>query len=236
MQSFLNKKLVIAATAVAVLGGAGVAVAATQSSSGSGEQAYINDLAGRLDVTPSALTAAIKAADNDQINAALAAKRLTQAEATALEQRIQQSSGAPFLGAELGRGLGRAGFRGGLLANGTAAAAQYLGISEAALRAELAAGQSLDAIANATADKSAVGLKAAIIAAQTKQLNAAAGTHKITSQQEQKLLSNLSNRIDALLARSGTGPAGRWGRAGTWTRRGATGASGSSLFGSSPSA
>ena len=52
MRSILNRKLVIAATALVMLAGAAVAVAATQSSSGSGEQAYINDLAGRLNVTP----------------------------------------------------------------------------------------------------------------------------------------------------------------------------------------
>ena len=94
MNPFLNKKLVIAATTVAMLGGTAAALAATQSSSGSGAQAYVNDLAGRLGVTPAALSTAIKAADSDQINAAVAAGRLTQAQATRLAQRIAQSASA----------------------------------------------------------------------------------------------------------------------------------------------
>ena len=84
MKAFLSKRLVIGATGLVVLAGAAGAVAATQGSTGFGSQAYINDLAGRLGVTPSALTAAIKASDSDQIDAALAAGRLTQAQATAL--------------------------------------------------------------------------------------------------------------------------------------------------------
>lgn len=231
MNPFLNKKLVIAATTVVMLGGAAAALAATQSSSGSGGQAYVNDLAGRLGVTPTALSTAIKAADSDQINAAVAAGHLTQAQATKLEQRIAQSTSAPLLGGDLRHGFG-AGRRGGGLVDVSAAASQYLGIGEATLRSDLAAGKSLDAIANATSNKSAAGLKAAIIASQTSRLSAAVSAGTITSQQESQRLSDLSSRIDALLQRTWSGQTG--GRAGGWARRGvtgATGATGSSLFG-----
>ncbi|MGD0387204.1 MAG: hypothetical protein ABSB73_13860 [Solirubrobacteraceae bacterium] len=227
MKSRLSKKLVIAATAAVLLGGAAVAVAATQSSSGSGEQAYINDIAGRLQVSPSALTAAIKAADNDQITAAVAAKRLTPAEATSLEQRIAQSTSAPLLGGRFGRGFGHAGSRGGLR-DITSAAAQYLGISESTLRSDLAGGKSLDAIANSTPDKSASDLQSAVLASLTTQLNAAANAGTITSAQKNRRLTNLSSRIDAVLADSWSGHAGSGtrGRGGPWGGRGATGASG----------
>ncbi|HXR13622.1 MAG TPA: hypothetical protein VN740_03105 [Solirubrobacteraceae bacterium] len=220
----------MAAVGLAVLAGAGGAVAATQSGSPSAsaqEQAYISDLAAKLGVTPSALTAAIKATDNDQINAAVAAGRLTTAQADALKASIQAST-SPLPGLHFG--MGSHGFGSGRLGV-TSAAVQYLGISEATLRADLSAGQSLDAIANATAGKSAAGLKAAIIAAETTGLNTAVTNGDITSQQEQQRLSDLSSRLDTLLAQtwSGTGAggggwAGRgWGRGGGYARDGATG-------------
>lgn len=220
MKSFLSKKLVIGASGLVVLAGAAGAVAATQGSSGLGAQAYVNDLAGRLGVTPSALTAAIKASDNDQIDAALAAGRLTQAQATALKARIQMSTGVPLLGHRL---AAREGLRAGAAGSATTAA-QYLGISEATLHADLAAGQSLAQIATASAGKSVAGLRAAIIAAETTRLNAAVSAGRITSQQEQRRLSNLSSRIDALLHRT-------WNGGGAWTgsRRGP------GLFGPQPS-
>ena len=209
MTSFLSKKVVIGAAAVVVLACAGGAVAATQSSTSPGAQAqaYLNDLAGKLGVTPSALSAAIKAADSDQINAALAAGRLSAAQAAALNARIQASTTAPLFGG----GFGRHGFGGGGRSGIDAAAATYLGISETTLRSDLAAGQSLNAIAAATANKSAAGLKAAIIAAETTELNTAVSNNQITSAQEAQRLSDLSSRIDALLARTWTPGSGGWG-------------------------
>ncbi|MGO9788872.1 MAG: hypothetical protein ACLP8S_04885 [Solirubrobacteraceae bacterium] len=204
MKSFLSKKLVVGVTGLAVLGGAGGALAVThsstaQSSKNSGSQAYISDLAGRLNVTPSALTAAVKAADIDQVNAALAAGRLTQTQATAAEQRIQQSSGVPFFG----DARGGSGFRGGAGHN-DATVVGYLGITKKALRSDLRAGKSLATIANATPGKSAAGLKAAIIAADTTRLNTAVSSGKITAQQEQQRLAELSSRVDTLLQRTWT--------------------------------
>lgn len=220
MKSFLSKRLVIGASGLVVLAGAAGAVAATQGSGGVGSQAYINDLAGRLGVTPSALTTAIKASDNDQIDAAVAAGRLTQAQATALKARVQMSTGVPFLG----HGLGARGFRAGF-AGSAATAAQYLGISEATLHADLQAGQSLAQIATATPGKSVAGLRAAIIAAETTRLNGAVSAGRITSQQQQRRLSNLSSRIDALIQRT-------WNGGGAWTG----GGRGPGLFGPPPTA
>ncbi len=220
VKAFLNKRLVIGATGLAVLAGAAGAVAATQGSPGFGARAYINDLAGRLGVTPSALTAAIKASDSDRIDAAVAAGRLTPAQATALKARIQASTGVPFLGRRFGAGGPRGAFGGS-----AASAAQYLGISEATLHADLQTGQSLAQIATATPDKSVGGLKAAVIAAETTRLDAAVSAGRITSQQAQQRLTNLSSRIDALLQRT-------WNGAGAW----AGGGRGPGLFGSHPTA
>jgi hypothetical protein len=202
--------LAIGATGLVLLGGAGgaVAVAATQGSAGSGRQAYIDDVAKHLNVSSSALTAAMKAAGNDQIEAAVAAGRITQSQANALKQRIQQGGGVPFFGHRFGgNGLG----------NGVAA--QYLGISAATLRSELQAGKSLAQIASSTPGKSVEGLKAAIVSAEKARLEKAVSSGSITSQQEQERLGNLSTRIEAQLQRtglrgrhyggSGFGPSGR---------------------------
>ncbi len=196
MKSFLNRKLVIGASGLVLLGSGAGALAATQISGGSGAQAYVNDLAKHLNVTPSTLTAAIKAADYDRIDAAVSAGRLTQAQANALKQRIQQSTGVPFFGHRFGRG--RFGAR-------SAATAQYLGISEATLRSDLQSGRSLAQITSSTPGKSVGGLKAAIIAAATTRLDKAVSDGQITSQQEQQRLTNLSSRIDALIQRTWAG-------------------------------
>lgn len=242
-----GRKAAIAAVGLAVLAGAGGAVAATQNGStnrSSEEQAYLNDLAGKLGVTPSALSAAIKATDSDQIDAALAAGRLSTAQADALKARLQASS-SPLPGLGLGLGLGGHRFGGpaaaGGFADGLSAAVGYLGISEQTLRSDLRSGQSLDTIAAGIAGKSADGLKAAIIAAETARLDTAVSDGTITSAQEQQRLSALSSRLDGLLAQSFSGRGGPGGPAGAWGggrrgfgrgRYGATGPSGTdALFG-----
>jgi hypothetical protein len=94
--------------------------------------------------------------------AAVAAGRLTQAQATALKQRIQQSNGVPFFGHRFGGG----GFGGR-----GAVAAQYLRISRATLRTDLQSGKSLAQIASSTSGKPVGGLKAAILAAAKIRLD-----------------------------------------------------------------
>ncbi len=216
MKSFSSRKLAIGATGLVLLAGAGgaVAVAATQGSAGSGRQAYIDDVAKHLNVSPSALTAAMTAARNDQIEAAVAAGRITQSQADALKQRNQQSGSAPFFGhgfASRGfgspHGFGGPGGPGGFGGQGGfgAAAAQYLGISPATLHTELESGKSLYDIASSTPGKSVEGLKAAVIGAAKTQLAKAVSSGWITTQQEQERLGNLSSQIGALLQRNGVG-------------------------------
>jgi hypothetical protein len=188
VKSSLNKKLVIGASGLMLLVGAGGAVAATQSSGSSPRQAYVNDVAKRLNVSPSALSNAMKAAAIDRINAAVAAGRLTQAEANTLKQRIQNGQGAGFLW-----------HRHRALRAGLHVAAQYLGISPQTLRSDLRSGKSLAEIAGSTPGKSVAGLKSAILAAAKTRLDAAVKNGRITGQQEQKVLTRLSSRIDMLL-------------------------------------
>jgi hypothetical protein len=196
LKSPLNRKLVVGATGLVLLGGAGgaVAVATTQDSAGSGRQAYIDDVAKHLNVTPGSLTAAMKAAAYDRIEAAVAAGRITQSQADAVKQRIEQGGGVPFFGHRFGGG--------GLGGHGVAA--QYLGISPATLRGELQSGKSLAQIASSTPGKSVEGLKAAIVSAEKTRLEKAESSGLMTSQQEQERLGDLSSRIEALLQRTGT--------------------------------
>jgi hypothetical protein len=197
LKSLLSKKLVVGAAGLVLLGGASgaVAVGATQGSGGSGRQAYIDDVAKHLNVTPGALTASMKAAGYDRIDAAVAAGGITQSQADALKQRIEQGGGVPFFGHRFaGRGLG-----------GHGVAAQYLGISAATLRSDLQAGKSLAQIASSTPGKSVEGLKAAIVSAEKTRLEKAVSSGSITSQQEQERLGNLPSRIEALLQRTGVG-------------------------------
>lgn len=195
MKSFLNRKVVIGATGLLLLVGAGGAVAATQVSGSSGRQAYVDDVAKHLHVSPSALTSAMKAAMVDRIDAAVAAGRLTQAQADAIKQRVQQSTAMPFFGHQFGHdGFG-----------GHDAAAQYLGISRATLRSELQSGKSLTQIASTTPGKSVAGLKAAILATSKTRLEKAVSSGLITRQQEQQRLAALPGRIDSMLQRTGVG-------------------------------
>ena len=197
MKSFSSRKLAAGATGLILLGGAGgvVALASTQGSAGSGRQAYIDDVAKHLNVSPSALTAAMKAAGNDQIEAAVAAGRITQSQADALKQRAQHGGGVPFFDHRFDHG--------GLGGHGVAV--QYLGVTAATLRSELQSGKSLAQIASSTPGKSVEGLKAAIVSAQKTRLENAASSGLITSQQEQERLSNLSSRVEALLQHTGLG-------------------------------
>jgi hypothetical protein len=198
VNSLISRKLVVGATGLVLLGGAAGAVAATQFAGGSSQQAFINDVAARLNVTPTALTAAMKASEVDRIQAAVTAGRITQAQATTIGQRIQQGNGLHLFGHR---------FSGGTHP-GLTAAAQYLGITETALRADLQGGKSLAAIASANPGKSTAGLKAAIIASEKNRLHAKVASGTITSAQEQQRLSDLSSRIDTLLNRTWTGASG----------------------------
>ena len=204
MKALLKRKLLVAAVAAALLGGGAVAVAATRSSAPSGREAYLADVAKRLGVSAGALKSAMQAAGVDRIEAAVAAGKLTPAQANSLKQRIREGRG-PLSGR-----LPHAGTRGGPFG----AAARYLGLTPLALRAQRVAGKSLGAIAAATPGKSPAGLSAAITAAEKPRLDAAVSSGRITSQQAARRLHALSARVQTLLARTAPPGALRLGHGG----------------------
>jgi hypothetical protein len=193
----LRRRAAIGVVGLAALGGGGAAVAASKSggSSAAENQAIAADAAGQLGVSPSALTAAIKKAMVDQIEAQVTAGTLSNAEATAIEARLATSNAPLFAlgGGHGGPGHGGHGRGGGPISFD--AAATYIGISASDLRTQLAAGKSLGAIATANG-KTVDGLKAALTTAAKSDLDTAVTAGKLTQAQEDQILATLPSRLD----------------------------------------
>ena len=193
----LRRRAAIGVVGLAALGGGGAAVAASKSggSPAAENQAIAADAAGQLGVSPSALTAAIKKAMVDQIEAQVTAGTLSKAEATAIEARLATSNAPLFAlgGGHGGPGHGGPGLGGGPISFD--AAATYIGISASDLRTQLAAGKSLGAIATANG-KTVDGLKAALTTAAKSDLDTAVTAGKLTQAQEDQILATLPSRLD----------------------------------------
>jgi hypothetical protein len=98
--------------------------------------------------------------------------------------RVARAGGYPIAVGRLG---GRA----------SAAAAAYLGVPRAQLRAELRAGRTLAAVAQATRGKSASGLIAAIVSGARLRLDASVAAGRLTAAREKLLLAMLERRVAA---------------------------------------
>lgn len=221
MRRILRHRLVIGGVALAFAAGGGAAYAASQSSSNPRE-AFVNDVAKRLHVSPQRLTSAIKAAEIDKLDAAVKAGRLTRAQADAIKHAIE-AKGPPFVGPGPGPLLGPPGpgalprapgpfggplpFAGPLFfgdASPLAAAARYLGLSESQVFNDLRSGRSLAQIAKYRG-KSVSGLDRAATAAIKSRLDRAVTAKRITKAQEQKLLAVVSSTLRDLINRTPSG-------------------------------
>jgi len=213
----LRRRAAIGVVGLAALGGGGAAVAASKSSGptpAAQTQAIAADAAGQLGVSPTALTAAIKKAMVDQIEAQVTAGTLTKAQATAIEARLAQADAPLFAlgggpGGRGGPGHGHRGPGGGRAS--LDAAATYIGVSAADLRTQLAAGKTLAAVATANG-KTVDGLKSALTTAAKTDLDAAVTAGKLTQAQEDKILAALPARLDEEVNEVHTGvPGGGFG-------------------------
>ena len=214
MQRSLKRKLVFGLAALAVVAFAGGAYAATQSSAPNTRQAFLNDVAKRLGVTPQQLTAALNGATQDQLQAAVKSGRLTQAQANALAQGLKQNGTAPALpfgfgfGRHFERPAGPVGPGGRFIIppfGGFAdmpAAASYLGLTDAQLFRQLQSGKSLAQIATAKG-KTASGLEQAMTKAMKTRLDRVVANKMLTSAQEQKILSRLSAAVATIVNQKG---------------------------------
>ncbi|HTX30620.1 MAG TPA: hypothetical protein VMD09_04500 [Solirubrobacteraceae bacterium] len=218
MQRLLKHKFLVALLAVLLLAGGGAAYAATQTGANP-QQALLNDVAKRLNVSPSQLRSAVQGALLDRIEAAVKAGQLTQAQANRLKQRIAKG-GLP-LGIIGGGGMWRHGFgprRGfgpgpgfaGPAVGPFAGAAKYLGISEKQLLSDLRGGKTLAQVAQAQG-KSVSGLEQAIVSSETTRLDTLVSKGYLTKAQEQRRLSLITRAIDRLVEHAGimAGPPGQ---------------------------
>jgi polyhydroxyalkanoate synthesis regulator phasin len=206
----MRRKVLAASAAALAVGGAGAGVAATKLAANSPSEeskAIVNDAARNLGVEPSKLNAALKKAYEDRIDAAVAAGRLTKEQGAELKQRIE-SGDFPLLGAP-GFGHRPDGPPGFL--HGLDAAAGYLGLTEAQLHSRLESGKSLAEIAKAQG-KSVAGLKAALVSDAKTKLDAAVKAGRLSSAEEQRILSDLQEHVDDLV--NGSLPAHRGFRGG----------------------
>lgn len=174
-----------AGVTLAVAAFAGGAYAATQSNSNP-RQAFLDDVAKRLNVTPGQLDSALKAAFLDRLDAAVKAGVITQAQANRIKQRLDSGARVPFLFGP------RVHPRAGILGS----AASYLGLSDAQLIADLRSGKTLAQIAKAQG-KSVSGLEQAITADVKARLDKAAAAGWITKSREDQILSRLRTRISS---------------------------------------
>jgi uncharacterized protein YidB (DUF937 family) len=181
-----NRKLMFGAAALLAAGGGGVAIAASNSSPTDENQAIINDAAQQLGISPGKLSDALKKALSDRVDAAVAAGRITQAEADALKQRINSSQYPLFLGPHRDGGPGHFGR--------LDPAAAYLGLTEEQLRTELESGKTLAQVAQAHG-KSVAGLVDAIVADAKKHVDAAVAAGRLTQAQANEILNGLRDRI-----------------------------------------
>jgi urease accessory protein UreF len=194
-----KRMLVVGGAALAVVGGGGAALAAGGNPLGGSNdrQAVIDDAAQRLNVKPSELQSALKQAMLDRIDAALEARRITQQQADELKARVKAGDGlGPLFGPPGGPGHGF--HHGGPPIAGLDAAATYLGLTEAQLHEQLDSGKTLAQIAKAQG-KSTDGLKQAMLAGAKTHLDADVKAGKLTQAQADKILADLSSRLDNLI-------------------------------------
>jgi polyhydroxyalkanoate synthesis regulator phasin len=191
------QKIAAGVVALMAVSGAGAAVAATQLRSPEEEsRAVVNDAAQELGVTPERLTNALKTAMKNRVDEAVEDGRLTQDEGNRLKRAIDEGD-VPMLGPAFG-------FRGGPgfekrhfgphHFGHLEAAAEYLGMTEAALREALQDGKTLAQVAR-DRNKSVDGLIDALVARKRERINDAVEDGDLTRAQANELLEDLRSRV-----------------------------------------
>jgi hypothetical protein len=206
----IKRRIVIAAVALGVAGLGGTALA----TSSSGGSSFFDDVAHRLGVSPAKLQSAVNGALADRLDQLVKQGKLTRAQADEILKRAKANGGgfpfggwAPFHRGHDFDGPGGFGFRHhgfgpglvpGPMGGPLAAAARYLGISNAELVKDLHSGKTLAAIAKARG-KSVSGLESALIAPIRDRLDEAAKDGHLTKAQERHVLATLSKGIDGFV-------------------------------------
>jgi polyhydroxyalkanoate synthesis regulator phasin len=194
------QKIAVGVVALTAVSGAGAAVAATQLRSPQEEsRAVVNDAAQELGVTPEQLSNALKTAMKNRIDEAVDDGRLTQEQGNELKQAIDEQD-VPMLGPgfrggrHLGPGFDRKGHFGPHHFGKFEAAAEYLGMTQAALRDALQDGKTLAQVAR-DRDKPVNGLIDALVAEKRERINNAVEDGDLTRAQANELLEDLRTRV-----------------------------------------
>lgn len=194
----ISKSSFVAGVVVALVVGLGAAAAIAADgvlSPSEESKAVIDDAASQLGVEPAELSGALRQALKNRIDAAVAAGRLTEGQATELKERIDTED-FPLLGRG-GPGLGFDGHGPSLMGHGEmlAAASSYLGLTEAELRSQLA-DKTLAEIAKENG-KSVSGLVNAMVASAEKSIDEAVADGNLTSEQAGLIKAGLEEHITA---------------------------------------
>jgi hypothetical protein len=203
MKGTRRTQIVAGAVAALAVAGGGAALAATQLSANDESQAVVNDAAKQLGIEPSRLTAALKQALKNRVDAAVEDGRLTQTQGNELKARIEAGDLPLFLGGPLHRGGPHLGFH-----RGFDTAASYLGLTEDQIRAQLESGKTLAQVAQAQG-KTVDGLVAAMVADAKKHLDEAVQAGRLTAAQRTQMLADIEEHIGALV--NGTARPGPFG-------------------------
>jgi hypothetical protein len=211
------KRYVLVSAAVLAAGaGGGAAIAASGGDDDrqKTEQSIIADAAKRLNVTPDALRAALGAAEDSQLDQAVKDGKLTQEQADAVKAHRAKDGtvlGGPGVGGPHGGPGGHPGFGVGpggpglrfKIGPGGAidAAATALGLKREDLLSKLRDGTSIADVAK-DQGKSLDDVKKAITDGVTKELDQAVTDKKLTGDQRDKVLKELSEHLDDLVNRT----------------------------------
>jgi hypothetical protein len=203
----------IALSGALLAGGTGAAIAAVTKDDGAkAEQAVLDSAAKKLDVTPEKLRDALAAAQDEQLDAAVKAGKLTQKQADAIKAARKQSGRVLDVGPGLklrgGPGPHMRGFAGpvgpggpGLRLRGGPFGdlAKALGTTDDKLAEQLRAGKSLAAIAKADG-KSLADVKASLKADMKTKLDKAVKDEDLTQKQADRILAGFDAHFDAFAA------------------------------------
>jgi hypothetical protein len=185
----MKRKLVVGAAAVAAVAGSG-AVVATAATPEENDNAILSAVAKDLGVNETALESAVEKALTARIDAAVAAGELTSEEAARLKEGVAAGDVPLFAGPGRGHhGHGGPRFK---------AAAAYLGMTEAALRAAVDEDTSLADLARERG-KTVSGLVDALLPEVRARIDAAFAAGRITEAERDERITGLREHITALV-------------------------------------
>jgi len=196
-----RKIAALALSGVLLAGGTGAAIAAaTRDDDGQGEQQILDDAAQRLGVTPQKLHDALRAAQDAQLDKAVADGKLTKEQGDAIKARRKQSGrlfGRPLAGPHGMRHRPRFGPHAGARRAILLDLADALGITRRQLREQLRDGRSVADIAKAQG-KTLGDVRASARADAKRRLDKAVKGGDLTQSQADRMLARLDKGLDHL--------------------------------------